>query len=75
MVSAEKKAEGATANQLTEAFGRELSLGSRSVHADDYTNSHTAVAPPMHVSTTFRYAENPDELVAWSDVDVSPDNP
>ncbi|KAK4142644.1 pyridoxal phosphate-dependent transferase [Dichotomopilus funicola] len=69
MVSPEKKAEGATANQLTEAFGRELSLASRSVHADDYTNSHTAVAPPMHVSTTFRYSENPDELVAWSDVD------
>ncbi|KAH6630666.1 Cys/Met metabolism PLP-dependent enzyme-domain-containing protein [Chaetomium sp. MPI-SDFR-AT-0129] len=69
MVSPEKKAEGATANQLTEAFGRELSLASRSVHADDYTNSHAAVAPPMHVSTTFRYSENPDELVAWSDVD------
>jgi cystathionine gamma-synthase len=67
----EKKVEGAGPNQLASAFGRELSLASRSVHADDYTNTHTAVAPPMHVSTTFRYPRNPDELVAWSEVDVS----
>lgn len=69
--AAEKKAAGATANQLAEAFGKQLSLASRSVHADDYTNTHPAVAPPMHVSTTYRYSENPDELVPWSDVDVS----
>ncbi|KAH6627982.1 Cys/Met metabolism PLP-dependent enzyme-domain-containing protein [Chaetomium tenue] len=65
----EKKAAGAGPNQLAAAFGRQLSLASRSVHADDYTNTHTAVAPPMHVSTTFRYPRNPDELVAWSDVE------
>jgi hypothetical protein len=56
---------------LHAAFGRQLSLASRSVHADDFTNAHPAVAPPMHVSTTFRYSENPDELVPWSDTDVS----
>ncbi|KAG7292109.1 hypothetical protein NEMBOFW57_002142 [Staphylotrichum longicolle] len=67
--TAEKKAAGATANQLAEAFGKQLSLASRSVHADDYTNTHPAVAPPMHVSTTYRYSKNPDELVPWSDVD------
>ena len=67
----EKRAAGAGPDQLAAAFGRQLSLASRSVHADDHTNTHTAVAPPMHVSTTFRYAENPDELVPWSDVDVS----
>jgi hypothetical protein len=69
---AEKKAAGAGPNQLTEAFGRQLSMASRSVHADDYTNTHAAVAPPMHVSTTFRYPRNPDELLPWSDQDVSP---
>lgn len=67
----EKKADGAGPDQLTAAFGRQLSLASRSVHADDHTNTHTAVAPPMHVSTTFRYADNPDELVPWADGDVS----
>ncbi|KAI0401838.1 Cys/Met metabolism PLP-dependent enzyme-domain-containing protein [Xylaria palmicola] len=39
-----------------------LSLSAQTVHADDFLNSHTAVAPPMHVSTTFRYSRNPDEL-------------
>jgi hypothetical protein len=58
-------------NKLAAAFGRQLSLASRSVHADDYTNTHPAVAPPMHVSTTFRYADNPEELVPWSDFTVS----
>ncbi|KAL2153925.1 hypothetical protein VTH82DRAFT_2601 [Thermothelomyces myriococcoides] len=65
----EKKADGAGPDQLTAAFGRQLSLASRSIHADDYTNTHAAVAPPMHVSTTFRYPRNPDELVRWSEVD------
>ena len=42
--------------QLAAAFpGHELSRSSRAVHADDYINTHRAVAPPMHVSTTFRY--------------------
>ncbi|KAI1132301.1 pyridoxal phosphate-dependent transferase [Nemania abortiva] len=39
-----------------------LSLSAQAVHADDFLNSHSAVAPPMHVSTTFRYSRNPDEL-------------
>ncbi|AEO65431.1 uncharacterized protein THITE_2112405 [Thermothielavioides terrestris NRRL 8126] len=59
-------------NKLAAAFGRQLSLASRSVHADDYTNTHPAVAPPMHVSTTFRYADNPEELVPWSDFTPPP---
>ncbi|KAK4127112.1 PLP-dependent transferase [Parathielavia appendiculata] len=67
----EKKAAGASPNQLTAAFGRQLSLASRSIHADDYTNTHPAVAPPLHVSTTFRYSDNPDELLPWSEMDPS----
>ncbi|GAW22801.1 hypothetical protein ANO14919_123440 [Xylariales sp. No.14919] len=39
-----------------------LSLSAQTIHADDFLNSHTAVAPPMHVSTTFRYSRNPDNL-------------
>ncbi len=60
--------EGPTS--LAASFGHQLSLASRSVHADDYINSHRAVAPPMHVSTTFRYSNNPDNLVVWENIDV-----
>jgi len=69
-VIAEKQTAGAGPNQLAAAFGRELSLASRSVHADDFTNTHSAVAPPMHVSTTFRYSDNPAELVPVADEDA-----
>ncbi|KAK5950824.1 hypothetical protein OHC33_008207 [Knufia fluminis] len=33
-----------------------------SIHADDPLNLHTDVAPPLHVSTTFRYATDPSQL-------------
>ncbi|KAM7192235.1 Cys/Met metabolism PLP-dependent enzyme domain containing protein [Naviculisporaceae sp. PSN 640] len=55
-------------NELAAAFGKELSLSSRSVHADDYINNHQAVAPPLHVSTTFRYSRNPDDLKQWENL-------
>jgi hypothetical protein len=69
--TAEKMTAGAGPDQLSAAFGRQLSLASRSVHADDYTNTHSAVAPPMHVSTTFRYTDDPDKLLPVYDDDVS----
>ncbi|KAK0718790.1 Cys/Met metabolism PLP-dependent enzyme-domain-containing protein [Apiosordaria backusii] len=56
-------------NSLAAAFGRELSMASRSVHADDYINNHQAVAPPMHVSTTFRYNRDPEQLRPWDNLD------
>ncbi|KAM5449887.1 hypothetical protein MaudCBS49596_004649 [Microsporum audouinii] len=37
------------------------------LHADDPLNNVTDVSPPIHLSTTFRYAENPDDLVPESD--------
>ena len=46
------------------------SLSTLGVHADDALNSSTDVAPPIHVSTTFRYASDPDKLVPVSDIDV-----
>ncbi|KAH6981532.1 cystathionine gamma-synthase [Ilyonectria sp. MPI-CAGE-AT-0026] len=33
------------------------------VHGDDWLNKGTDVAPALHVSTTYRYVGNPDELV------------
>ncbi|KAI1338574.1 PLP-dependent transferase [Xylariaceae sp. FL0016] len=49
-----------------------LSLSAQTIHADDYLNSHQAVAPPMHVSTTFRYSRNPEELSPWNNLNVRP---
>lgn len=40
------------------------------IHADDPLNVVTDVAPPLHVSTTFRYSDNPNDLVAWADSSV-----
>lgn len=40
------------------------------LHADDIMNNVTDVSPPIHLSTTFRYTENPDELVPESEAHV-----
>lgn len=48
-----------------------LSLSSRAVHADDNISVHRAIAPAMHVSTTFRYSDDPDQLLGWDNIDVS----
>ncbi|KAJ5167146.1 Pyridoxal phosphate-dependent transferase major region subdomain 2 [Penicillium canariense] len=37
------------------------------LHADDSLNLVTDVAPPIHLSTTFRYSNNPDELIMSED--------
>ncbi|KAJ2965356.1 hypothetical protein NQ176_g10659 [Zarea fungicola] len=39
-----------------------LTLASRLIHADDGISTHRAVAPAMHVSTTFRYNNDPEAL-------------
>ena len=38
------------------------SLSTLSVHGDDPLNLLTDVAPPLHVSTTFRYTSKPEDL-------------
>ena len=52
----------------TEVTG--LSLASRTVHGDDHISAHRAVAPAMHVSTTFRYSDDPDQLLGFDNIDV-----
>jgi hypothetical protein len=47
-----------------------LSLSSKTIHADDYLNIGQDVAPPLHVSTTFRYNRDPDKLKVWSELEV-----
>ncbi|OWO98341.1 hypothetical protein B2J93_2303 [Marssonina coronariae] len=48
-----------------------LSLSSKTIHADDYLNEGPDVAPPMHVSTTFRYSRDSRSLKAWVERTVS----
>ena len=68
-----------TSGVPTERMAR-LSLASKSVHADDWIQAHRAVAPAMHVSTTFRYDDDPEKLIhmrdeskpkSWNNPDVS----
>ncbi|XRM47658.1 hypothetical protein ABZX51_010627 [Aspergillus tubingensis] len=35
----------------------------RALHADDHLNRVTDVAPPIHLSTTFRFPDNPEDLI------------
>ncbi|KAI4173784.1 MAG: hypothetical protein LQ343_002787 [Gyalolechia ehrenbergii] len=39
----------------------------RAIHADDTLNTVRDVAPPLHVSTTFRYDTDPNDLIPASD--------
>jgi len=48
-----------------------LSLSSKTIHADDFLNVGQDVAPPLHVSTTFRYNKDPDKLKTHTEHEVS----
>lgn len=40
------------------------------IHADDHLNRTTDVAPPLHVSSTFRYEDDPETLKPVSQWEV-----
>jgi cystathionine beta-lyase/cystathionine gamma-synthase len=42
-----------------------LSLATQAIHADDTLNVVDDVAPPIHVSTTFRYNKDPEQLCPY----------
>jgi hypothetical protein len=48
-----------------------MAISSQTVHADDFLSSHSSVAPPMHVSTTFRYSRDPEDLNPGINISVS----
>lgn len=51
---------------------RPASFATRAIHSDDGIAAHRAVAPAMHVSTTFRYNDDPEQLVTGDvNIDVS----
>ncbi|RKF63168.1 Cystathionine beta-lyase MetC [Erysiphe neolycopersici] len=48
-----------------------LSISSKAIHSDDFLNGDQRdVAPPLHVSTTFRYNNDPDSLVSSREHDT-----
>ncbi|GMK56056.1 hypothetical protein CspeluHIS016_0211120 [Cutaneotrichosporon spelunceum] len=46
-----------------------LSPATLAIHGDDGIQQHKAIAPAMHVSTTFRYHDDPDKIVFWGEYD------
>ena len=42
----------------------------RSLRSDHALNTVSDVAPPLHLSTTFRYSDNPEELFPAVDLTV-----
>lgn len=63
---------GSVSDIIPEPAIRTLSPATRAIHADDHLNRAEDVAPAMHVSTTFRYASKPEDLVPAKDLDVIP---
>lgn len=51
------------------------SLSTLGIHGDDPINSATDVAPPLHVSTTFRYPSDPTLLKPIADLGLADRNP
>ncbi|KAL8890659.1 MAG: hypothetical protein Q9215_002240 [Flavoplaca cf. flavocitrina] len=48
-----------------------LTQATQAIHADDDLKATSDVAPPLHVSTTFRYAGDPEDLVPIAHADIS----
>ncbi|KAJ5734042.1 trans-sulfuration enzyme [Penicillium malachiteum] len=49
-----------------------IGTSTRSLHADDVLNTVSDVAPPMHLSTTFRYSNDPETLIPFADLSEPP---
>jgi cystathionine beta-lyase/cystathionine gamma-synthase len=47
---------------------RPYTNSTHAIHADDHLNRTTDIAPALHVSTTFRYASNPSDLIPAKDL-------
>lgn len=49
----------------------DLSLSTRLLHVDSQFDAVTPdVAPPLHVSTTFRYSSDPNQLIPYAELAV-----
>ncbi|BEJ15426.1 hypothetical protein CspHIS471_0500310 [Cutaneotrichosporon sp. HIS471] len=55
--------------QNTPELLAKFSSATRAIHGDDGIQQHKAIAPAMHVTTTYRYHDNPDDIVFWGEHD------
>jgi cystathionine gamma-synthase len=60
----------APTNGTVPQSGPNYSADTLAVHADDYLNTHTDVAPALHVSTTYRYSNDAETLAPVGDEEV-----
>ncbi|PYH80064.1 cystathionine beta-lyase [Aspergillus uvarum CBS 121591] len=44
-------------------------MATQAIHADDKFSAHRAIAPPMHVAVTYRYARDPAHLIPMENKD------
>ncbi|KAL9043466.1 MAG: hypothetical protein Q9214_003349 [Letrouitia sp. 1 TL-2023] len=51
-----------------------LTFPTQAIHGDDYLNTTSDVAPPLHLSTTFRYADNPEDLITATESELPPND-
>ncbi|XBW35116.1 hypothetical protein QEN19_000678 [Hanseniaspora menglaensis] len=62
---------GLTKNDFNESKNtkEEFGVSTLLIHSDDILNGRTVndVAPPINVSTTFRYSKNSDDWIPWRD--------
>ena len=71
------KSDGLTAVSNDASFpqtaikSKELHPSTLAVHADDGLNRTADVVPPLHVATTFHYAQDPNDLVPAAEFVVS----
>lgn len=63
-------ASNGSSNSAQTGGVHDLALASLAIHADDGFSIHRAVAPAMHVSTTYRYSRNPEDLIPMENIDV-----
>lgn len=52
-----------------------LDFATLSIHADDKGSRTSDVSAPIHVSTTFKYSNNPDELRTVNELEELPSDP
>ncbi|RAH67790.1 cystathionine beta-lyase [Aspergillus aculeatinus CBS 121060] len=46
-----------------------MAMPTHAIHADDDFSAHRAIAPPMHVAVTYRYARDPAHLIPMENQD------
>lgn len=60
---------GITKNDFVSQNHDTAEINTLLIHSDDVVNNRIVndVAPPINVTTTFRYSSNPEDWIPWAD--------